>query len=239
MIGVRGTKNKAVHMGQVQPFKRQVVDMARLLCEQAYFKGTGGNLSVRVPGQEALAITPSNTDYNHMSADDVCVLDWQMNVLEGAMKPSIESGMHAAVYQARADVNVVIHTHQVYASALALIDTPIPALYDEQVRYLGRSVEVVPYAPSGTGFLKKNVRSRVRNGHNAYILKNHGALVLGTDAERAVHNLYLLDKCAWAYLLALCTERRVSRIPLAIREIAFAKLRRDEKKFAKHNREKS
>jgi L-ribulose-5-phosphate 4-epimerase len=220
-------------MGQFDIAKQRVVDTARLLIEKDYLKGTGGNLSVRVEGYQAFAITPSNYDYLKMSPADVCVLDWQANVLEGTIKPSIESGMHAAVYQVRADVNAIIHSHQVYASTLALIDAPIPALFDEQVRFLGRSVEIISYAPSGTSFLMKNVRSKVRSGHNAYILKNHGALVLGTDAERAVHNLELLEKCALAYLLALCTERQVTRIPLAIREIAFAKLRKDEKKFAR------
>lgn len=222
-------------MGQFDAFKQRVVDTARLLVEKEYLKGTEGNLSVRVEGHEAFAITPSSYDYMQMTPDDVCVLDWQMNVLEGIRKPSIESGLHAVVYQARPDVNAVIHTHQVYASALALINAPIPALFDEQVRFLGRSVEIIPYAPSGTGFLRNNVKSRVRNGHNAYILQNHGVLVLGTTLEQAVHNLELLEKCALAYLLALCTERKVTRIPLPIREIVFAKLRADEKRYA--NRE--
>jgi len=222
-------------MGQFDTFKQRVVDTARLLVEKEYLKGTEGNLSVRVEGHEAFAITPSSYDYLQMSPKDVCVLDWQMNVLEGIRKPSIESGLHAIVYQARADVNAVIHTHQVYASALALINAPIPALFDEQVRFLGRSVEIIPYAPSGTGFLRNRVKSRIRNGHNAYILQNHGVLVLGTSIERAVHNLELLEKCALAYLLALCTERKVTRIPLVIREIAFAKLREDEKRYATRN----
>jgi ribulose-5-phosphate 4-epimerase/fuculose-1-phosphate aldolase len=223
-------------VGQFDTFKQRVVDTAQLLIEKDYFKGTAGNLSLRAEGHQAFAITPSNYDYTHMSPEDVCVLDWKMNVLEGTMKPSIESGMHAAVYQARADANAVIHSHQVYASTLALIDAPIPALFDEQVRFLGRSVDVISYAPSGTAFLKRNVKSGLRNGHNAYILQNHGVLVLGPSAERAVHNLELLEKCALAYLLALCTGRKVTRIPLAIREIAFAKLRQDEKKFAKRGR---
>jgi ribulose-5-phosphate 4-epimerase/fuculose-1-phosphate aldolase len=136
------------------------------------------------------------------------------------------------VYANRPDVHAILHTHQVYASALALVDAPIPALFDEQVRYLGRSVEIIPYAPSGTGFLKNNVRAKIRSGANAYILQNHGVLVLGGDAERAVQNLALLEKCALAYLLALLSERKVSKIPLAVREIAFAKLKADEKKFA-------
>jgi len=222
-------------MGQFDACKQRVVDTVRLLMEKDYFQGTGGNVSMRAEGYQAFAITPSNYDYRKMSPGDVCVLDWEANVLEGTTKPSIESGMHAAVYQVRADVNAIVHSHQVYASTLAIIDAPIPALFDEQVRFLGRSVKIIPYAPSGTGFLRKNVQSKVRDGHNAYILKNHGALVLGTDAERAVHNLELLEKCALAYLLALCTERQVTRIPLAIREIAFAKLRKDEKRFAKLN----
>ncbi|MBN1877608.1 MAG: class II aldolase/adducin family protein [Anaerolineae bacterium] len=211
-------------------FKQCIVETALRLLEQDVLKGTGGNLSVRVTGQQAFAITPSNFDYAQMTLDDVCVLDWESTLLEGARKPSIESGMHAAVYETRPDVNAVIHTHQPYASALALINKPIPALYDEQVRFLGRSVEIIPYAPSGTGFLKKKVQAKVRNGHNAFILKNHGALVLGSDIERAIHNLYLLEKCALTYLLALCTGEKISRIPLAVREIAFAKLRADEKR---------
>jgi len=218
-------------MTPFDPFKQQVVATARLLVEKGIFKGTAGNLSVRVAGQPAFAITPSNYDYMQMTPADVCVLDWQAQVLEGERKPSVESGTHAAVYQNRPDVNAVIHTHQVYASALALINAPIPALFDEQVRHLGRSVEIIPYGPSGTSFLKRNVRSRIRNGHNAYILQNHGLLVLGADVERAVSNLELAEKCALAYLLALCTGRRVTRIPLPVREIAFAKLRADEKDY--------
>jgi L-ribulose-5-phosphate 4-epimerase len=219
-------------MTQFDVFRQQVVTTAQLLVEKGIFKGTAGNLSVRVEGQPAFAITPSSSDYMEMTPEGVCVLDEQAKILEGKLKPSIESGLHAAVYQVRPDVNAVIHTHQVYASALAVINAPIPALYDEQVRYLGRAVEIIPYAPSGTSFLKNNVKSKIRNGNNAYILQNHGALVLGSTAERAVHNVELLEKCALAYLLALCTERQVSRIPLIARELVFAKLREDEKKYA-------
>jgi ribulose-5-phosphate 4-epimerase/fuculose-1-phosphate aldolase len=165
-----------------------------------------------------------------MLPEDICILGMDLNRIEGDRKPSVESAMHAAIYQARRDVNAVIHTHQVYPSTLAIINAPIPALYDEQVRFLGRSVEIIPYAPSGTGSLKNQVARHVRDHHNAYMMANHGALVFGTDMERAVHNVEVLEKCALAYLLALCTEKKVSKIPLVIREIAFAKLRRDQKR---------
>ena len=213
--------------------KSQIVKTAQTLVQKGYLMATGGNLSLRVPGQESFAITPSNYDYMKMTADDICVLDYSLRMIDGHLKPSVESAMHGAVYQVRADVNAILHTHQVYTSALTLIKAPIPALFDEQARFLGRSVDIIPYAPSGTGFLKNTVAKHVKNHNNAFMMQNHGALVFGHDIERAVHNVEILEKCAMAYLLAICTERKISKIPFAVREIAFSKLRKDQKKVEK------
>ena len=139
--------------------------------------------------------------------------------------------MHAAIYQVRPDVQAVIHTHQVYPSALALIRKPIPALFDEQVRFLGRSVQIIPYAPSGTGMLRDTIARHVKDHNNAYIMANHGALLFGSDMLRAVHNVEVLEKCSLAYLLALCSGEKAHQLPLPVRELAFAKLRKDQKKF--------
>jgi L-ribulose-5-phosphate 4-epimerase len=220
-------------VGRFDALKQQLVVAAQELTHKGYLIATGGNLSARIPGHAAFAITPSNYDYLRMTAADVCVLDFDLGVIEGERRPSVESGMHAGIYRARSDVNAVVHTHQVYASALALIKAPIPALFDEQVRFLGRAVPIIPYAPSGTGFLKRTIVKHIRNRNNAYILQNHGVLCFGHDLQRAAHNVEILEKCALAYLLALCTERNVTRIPLAVREIAFAKLRADQRKAAR------
>jgi ribulose-5-phosphate 4-epimerase/fuculose-1-phosphate aldolase len=217
-------------MADFQFAKNQIVQAAQQLLAKGFLSATGGNLSVRIIGQAAFAITPSNYDYAKMVPEDICVLDSKLNSLEGARKPSVESAMHAAVYQTRGDVNAVIHTHQVYPSTLAIINAPIPALFDEQVRFLGRSVDVIPYAPSGTAMLKNAIAKRIGNHHNAYLMANHGALVFGHDLERALHNVDVLEKCALAYLLAICSEKKISQIPLIVREVAFSKLRNDQKK---------
>lgn len=214
-------------------FKQQVVETAQRLAVKGYLMATGGNLSVRISGTNAFAVTPSNYDYMKMVPDDVCVLDFDLRVLEGERTPSVESAVHGACYQARADVNAIVHTHQVNASALSLIDEPIPALFDEQARFLGRRVEIIPYAPSGTWLLKKTIVWRIKSNNNAYIMKNHGALCFGHYLERAAHNVEILEKCASAYLLALNTGREVRKIPLLIREVAYARLRKDQKLAAR------
>jgi L-ribulose-5-phosphate 4-epimerase len=217
-------------MGLYDSFKQQIVDTAQRLTQKGLLMATGGNLSMRIIGQSAFAITPSNYDYMKMVPEDICILDFNMKQLEGSRKPSVESAMHAAVYQVRPDVNAVAHTHQVYASTLALIHRSIPALFDEQTRFLGRSVEIIPYAPSGTGMLKNVIAKHIRDHNNAYLMQNHGALCFGQDVQRAEHNVEILEKCSLAYLLTLCTETKTSRIPLVVREVAFSKLRQDQKK---------
>lgn len=218
-------------MFQYEYCKLQIVETAQILVNKGFLMATGGNLSMRIPGESALAITPSNFDYMKMTTNDICVLDFKLNILEGDLKPSIESGFHAGIYQTRGDVNAIIHTHQVYTSALSLINAPIPALFDEQVRYLGRSVEIIPYSPSGTKFLKKKIVKHIRNHNNAFIMQNHGALCFGDSMMRAIYNVEILEKCSLAFLLSLCTERETSKIPSMIREKIFAKLRMDQKKI--------
>ncbi|MCR4422838.1 MAG: class II aldolase/adducin family protein [Spirochaetales bacterium] len=221
-------------MGLYVKEKEILLETSKLLVSKGYLLATGGNLSLKTSDEKSFLITPSNFDYFKMTIDDICVLDLNMNIIEGERKPSIESSMHCLVYKNRKDVKAIIHTHQVYASTLALIDMPVPALFDEQVRFLGKSIQIVPYAPSGTIFLQKNLSKFIRNYHNAYILKNHGVICFGDSIERAIDNIELVEKCSLTYLLALCTERKISKIPDIVKEVAFHKLREDQKKFDKN-----
>ncbi|MBU0935253.1 MAG: class II aldolase/adducin family protein [Spirochaetes bacterium] len=218
-------------MGLFDTERAELVQAARQLTERGLLMATGGNLSRRSPDGNGFLITPSNRDYLTMLPEHICVLDWELRQMDGPYAPSVESGLHAAVYGRRSDVAAIVHTHQVYASAVSLLKTGIPALFDEQARFLGRSVRLIPYAPSGTGWLAATVAKQVRGHDNAFLMKNHGALSFGHDVERAVHNAEILEKCALAWLLALSAGQKPGRIPLAIREIAHAKLRADAKKF--------
>jgi hypothetical protein len=217
--------------------RQHVVDMCRTMLARGYLKATEGNVSVRIPGHRLYAVTPSNYDYDQMRVEDICIVDFDGEHVPdpggSGLAPSIECGMHANVYRERPDVNAIVHTHQPYASALAYLRKEIPALTDEQVRFLGKRVAIIDYAPAGTGFLARNVQKKVAGGDNAFIIANHGIVALGTDPDRAVFNMALLEKVSIAYLLALTTETgKVYTIPAAIREIAFTKLRSDEKRIA-------
>jgi L-ribulose-5-phosphate 4-epimerase len=207
------------------------------MLERGFLKATEGNVSVRIPGRSLYAVTPSNYGYEKMRAEDICVVDFDGHpvAVEGGSKlaPSVEAAMHATIYRERPDVNAIVHTHQPFASALSYLRKPIPALSDEQSRFLGGEIPIVDYAPAGTGFLASAMKKKLGSGGNAYILANHGVVVLGADPERAVFAMGLLEKVSIAYLMALVTEpEKVYTVPAPIREIAIGKLRSEQKRIA-------
>ncbi len=207
-------------MGRYDEQRKKVYDCIMDLVHRGYVEGTGGNVSLLVEGEETVVVTPSQREYLTMSADDICVVDFDLKPVEdNGLKPSMETGMHIAVYRNRKDVGAVVHTHQIFASVFALINEPIPALFDEVAGSIGPLVEVVPYGLSGSPALIENVTGKLGNRGNCYILQNHGALALGSDLDRAKRNAELLEKCARVYYCALSTGREVTLMPENMREL--------------------
>jgi len=212
-------------MGQYSQARSVVLETAKRLAQRGMFIGTGGNISALVEGEQKIAITPSGMDYLTMKAEDICICDFSCGVVDGAFKPSIETGLHLAVYKKRPDVNAIIHTHQVAASTFAVLGMPIPPMFDEQVFNLGPVVDVVPYGMSGSAELLNNVAAAVENMCNAFILKNHGVLLLGIDMDEAERNVGLLEKTASVYLSALSTGREISLLEPSVADFIFLLLK--------------
>jgi len=207
-------------------YKKNVLEASLWLSENGYFgshRGTGGNVSVRID-EECMAITPSSVRYQELSVEDICVVGFDLSVIgeKSKLTPSVESGMHSIIYQKRSDVNAIVHTHQIYGSVFALINTPIPALFDEVSFSLGQMVEIIPYALSGSSELTNNVTGKLSNNANAYIIQNHGILALGKNLDKAILHAELLEKVAQIYCLALSTGKTIRTLPDSTIEMIMA-----------------
>lgn len=209
--------------GKYNGFKKEVLQCAQWLSEHGFFGGklgSGGNVSRFVRRENRMVITPSGRPYHTLDTEDLCVIDAELKQVEGSLAPSIEAGMHAGIYQHRPDVNAVVHTHQVFASVFAVINQPIPALFDEIVYEIGPTIEIIPYAVSGSRQLVDKVVSKLDNDCFCYIIQNHGALSLGPDLTQAMKNTELLEKVAQVYCHALSTGKKISQLPAkAVRKV--------------------
>jgi L-fuculose-phosphate aldolase len=164
--------------------------------------GASGNVSrrVRTPDGDLIAITSSRVPYHLFSADNVVVVDFEIDPVDGDGVPSSESLLHAAIYRARPDVGAVIHTHSVYASAFAVAGEAIPPILDEQVLILGGGIAVAEYAPSASHELADQALLALGD-RAAALLRHHGAVGVGADLDEAVAVVALVERIAQIRLI--------------------------------------
>ena len=173
-----------------------------------------GNVSARIPGEEKIAITPSQIPYDVMKLDDILIVGFDEKILLGKPKPSTETKMHIAVYKARSDVGGVIHTHSPFASALSCVGGKIPALLDEQTVFLGGDIGTTSYALPGSTEIGAKA-AQALSERDGTMLCNHGTICCGKTLDDALRNAILVEKLALIYTTAK-TLGEVTPIPADI-----------------------
>jgi len=203
--------------------KKQVIEAAQEMGRKGLAVGTAGNISIRLKdpaGRELLAITPSGRAYDSLKVDDIVVVDFAGQRVEGQLKASIETPMHIEVLKARKKMNAVVHAHPAFCSAIAVARMDIPPLIDEQVILIGGEIKVAEYGFPGTPDLAKNVVSAL-GPRNAIILANHGVLTVGRDMREALTFCELTEELAKIYASALGLGK-INQLPVESIELLKA-----------------
>jgi len=177
--------------------RNDVLEAVRRIYAAGLVSGSSGNVSrrIRMADGDLIAITASRVPYERFTIDDVLVVDFEVEPIEGNGVPSSESLCHMAVYQARPDVGAVIHTHSIHASAFAVAGEPIPCILDEQVVTLGGPVEVAAYGASASKALADQAVAALGD-RAAVLLRHHGVLGVGSDLGEAVAVVELVERVA-------------------------------------------
>lgn len=178
--------------------QNDVAQMARALHAYGFVANHDGNVSVRLGDKKRFMATPTATSKRLVEAHDVITVDVEGKVLSGRKKLFGEWHLHAACYQARPDVNAVIHAHPVAATAFgvarkALGVPPLP----EIVVSLGAHVPTLDYAmPKSPGQDRAIKRALTDGDADAFLLAGNGVVTVGVDLEQALLRLELVEH--WA-----------------------------------------
>ena len=185
--------------------KKSVLKAAQQMARKGLVTGNSGNVSMRLKepgGRELMAITPSGCYYDEIDSNDIMVIDFGGECIEGKLRPSVEAKLHIGIYKVRKKINAIVHSHPVFGSIAAVTGMDIPAILEDQVAYLGGEIKVAEYALHGSQELVQNAVSAL-GPRNAVILANHGALSVGRDLSEAFTNCEMLEKAAKIYIHAL------------------------------------
>jgi L-fuculose-phosphate aldolase len=191
----------SIDTDELQTKRTAIADTGRDMLEQGLTKGTGGNVSGRV-GDDYAVISPSGMAYEEITGEDVPLVDFEAETVDGEFEPSAETPMHTMVYRQRDDVGGIVHNHSPYASTFASLGEPIgPSHY--LIAFAGDQVPVAPYETYGTEELGEIAADTLGDEYNACLLENHGVLTVGGSIESAFETALMVEYCARIHYQAL------------------------------------
>jgi L-fuculose-phosphate aldolase len=163
--------------------RQEVIATALSMSRQGLSPGRSGNVSAR--WRDGLLITPTGMEYESLSAADIVFAGPEGKLRAGSRLPSSERSLHAAIYAAKQEVNAIVHSHSLNATALACARKNIPAFHYMVAVAGGADIPLAPYATFGTEALAAAVAATLTE-RKACLMAHHGQIATGVDLRQAL-----------------------------------------------------
>ncbi|MFI5495348.1 class II aldolase/adducin family protein [Actinoplanes sp. NPDC051859] len=177
--------------------------------------GSGGNLSARIPDEDACWVTASGTWLDRLSRTSFAPI----RIADGApatlgagalpaprLAPTSELALHLALYRARPDVNAIVHLHPQTALLLDALGEHIRIVTTDHAYYLAR-VSTVPFRLPGGAEVAALTAAMAADGTNCLVLSQHGCVVMADTVELAHKRARNLEEAAQLTYRALTLGR--------------------------------
>jgi L-ribulose-5-phosphate 4-epimerase len=162
-----------------------------------------GHVSIRDPEGRGVWLKGSNLGFDEVTEDDVILIGWDGDVLEGSAGRHVEYPIHTEIMARRPDVNAVVHTHPLYSIAFAATGWPLKALSHEGSHFVPPDIarftktgDLVRTAELGQS-LAETLGERL-----AVLMPHHGITTVGSDVGQAVAAATHLERACRIALLA-------------------------------------
>ena len=174
---------------------------------------TFGNVSVVDRANKVFAIKPSGVPYESLSIDEMVIVDFEGNTVEGNLRPSSDTRTHAVLYKHWERIGGIVHTHSMYATAWAQAQRDIPIFGTTHADYTTIDIPCAPPMSDEmiqgnyeyeTGFQIINCFNERKLSYEdveMVLVGNHAPFTWGKNAGKAVHNSAVLEFIAKTALL--------------------------------------
>ncbi|HWO78205.1 MAG TPA: L-ribulose-5-phosphate 4-epimerase [Bacillus sp. (in: firmicutes)] len=179
----------------LEDLKKLVCKANKSLKELNLVKWTSGNVSYRDPESNKVIIKPSGVHFDELKPEDMVVVDLDGNIIEGHLKPSVDTASHLYVYRNRDDIHSVVHTHSPFATSFAIRGKDIPSYTTTAANMFKDYVPCSDFAAIGEEEIGKQIVDLIGTSP-AVLLRNHGVFTVGTDVEQALKAAVILEETA-------------------------------------------
>lgn len=203
-------------MSNYQDIKEQAYRANMQLPKLGLVLFTFGNVSAADRAKGVFAIKPSGVPYEDLSVNDMVIVDFDGNTVEGNLRPSSDTKTHAVLYKHWKDIGGIVHTHSTYGTAWAQSQRAIPIFGTTHADHLTVDIPCAPPMADEmikgnyeyeTGFQIMNHFKSLGLSHKEVemiLVGNHAPFTWGKTADKAVYNSAVLETVAQ---MALLTEQ--------------------------------
>ena len=192
--------------GMLEELKRQVWEANLALLKYHLVMLTFGNVSGIDRKKKLVVIKPSGKAYDELKPEQMVIVDLKGKVVDGKLKPSMDTRTHLELYKAWPEICGICHTHSPYATAFAQACKSIPCLgtthadhfYGEipVTRLLSRKEVEADYEKNTGKVIVETFGNQKPGKMPAVLVARHGPFTWGKDALDSVQNSLLLEEIA-------------------------------------------
>lgn len=182
---------------------RQISIAARSLSLGGHDDFNQGQVSARMPGADTFFIKNAITGFDECTPDDILQASTDPEAPKDRLLPP-EVVLHQAVYNARPDVNAIVHSHAPHTLVLGATDLQLRAVSHDGAFFEGRTPR---FTMTSNTILTLDVAEAVASALGTYpaaLLRNHGGVIVGKSIRHATVYAHLLER---ACALQLTAER--------------------------------
>jgi L-fuculose-phosphate aldolase len=186
----------------VTDLKKHLVDICHRASERWLTAGSGGNISVRIPGTDRYLCTATGVTFRDTAVENVVEMDLAGKQYgDLTWKPSKEYRWHAGVLETCPDAHGVVHTHSTATMAFGCCGITPPHMTGQARAHL-KEIQIVPYADAGSEKLRDLVVDVYKRAPDTRIvlLANHGLAASGPSLLEAYNRAEIVEDSAQAFL---------------------------------------
>lgn len=180
-----------------QQAREEMVRLGASFFQRGYATGSAGNLSLRLEDGTLLA-TPTGSCLGELAAERLSKVTLQGEWIAGD-KPSKEISFHRTLYLNNPTCGAIVHLHCLYLTALSCLEGLDPKNcirpFTPYVVMRVGDVPVVPYYRPGDTRLGDDL-AQLAPHYKAFLLANHGPVVVGKTLREAADNTEELEETA-------------------------------------------
>jgi L-fuculose-phosphate aldolase len=174
----------------------------RMLFRNGIDSHIGGHVSLRVPGEAAFLVSPSEY-FDETLPQHILKVGFDLRVIEqGAYGGQPGINFHADIYRARPDVNCVIHTHGHNAAVLSTLHAE-PVAYHANGALFQDDVVLFHDDPNATPDAEGAAIAASIGQKRALLIANHGVVHVGETLEQTTAEVIMFDLAAGVQLAAM------------------------------------